>query len=357
MQTSEINLPASEIKAPATDKPSSKREFLGYIHNYRGFIILFVVAAHVWLEWPEGSPIELLLRIIVENDTVMFIFLAGFLFQYLSKKFEYKDYLIKKFQNVILPYFLISIPILFYRLYTHDYGGLILRIYPEFGTYPWYEKVALYYLYGSHMIQLWFIPMIAIFYVLAPLWMYIDRHPKLYYLLIVFFIVSLLVPRTHLTSIPQMFVHFIFPYLFGMFASRYLKQYIEFSEKYWHLIGLAIVATITLNFIYADTLYGAFNLITKTLFCSYFLILMKKFEKVATPLLWKLGELSFGMYFVHYYFILFVRVAYPKYMGHEIPANLLYWFLYAAFAIAAAFYTVVILKKIFGKKSRFIVGC
>lgn len=358
MQMSEINLPASEIKVPpASEKSSSKREFLSYIHNFRGFIILFVVATHIWLDWPEGSTTALLLRIIVENDTVAFIFLAGFLFQYLSRKFEYKDYLVKKLQNVILPYFLISIPILVYRLYMHDYGGLILRIYPEFGTFPWYQKIGLYYLYGSHMIQLWFIPMIAIFYVLAPVWIYIDRHPKLYYLVIVFYIVSLLVPRTDLTNIPQMFVHFTFPYVFGMFASRYLKQFMEFSEKYWHLIGIAMVATIWLNYIYADTYYWAINMTTKILFCSYFLVAMKKFEKIATPLLWRMGEFSFGIYFIHCYFILAVRIGYPKLMGHEMPANLFFWFLYAAFAILASFYTIIILKKIFGKKSRFIVGC
>ena len=43
------------------------------------------------------------------GGTALFIFISGFLFQHLSKKFEYKNYLSKKWTNVILPYLFITV--------------------------------------------------------------------------------------------------------------------------------------------------------------------------------------------------------------------------------------------------------
>ncbi|RYY17909.1 MAG: acyltransferase [Chitinophagaceae bacterium] len=352
MQTFKAPIPSE----PTEDLVVPKKAFLNYLHTYRAVITILVVAAHVWLDWPEGSPIALIIRIIVENATVMFMFLAGFLFQYHSYKFRYKDYLANKGQTVLLPYLLISVPIIFYRLYTHDYGGLILRVYPDFGNYHAYQQVGLYFLHGSHMIQLWFIPVILIFYVCTPLWLKIDRNPKWYYLLIVFFIVSLAIPRTDLTNIPQMFVHFIFPYLFGMFASHYQRRFLAFSKKYWQPTGLLIVALLVLNFIYADKYFAPLNFIAKVLFCGYLLILMRKFEKLASQLVWKMGELSLGVYFTHYYFILGIREGYPKLTGHEMPANLFYWFACAIVTIALSFYAAMGLRRILGPKSPFVMG-
>lgn len=355
METQEIKMmpPLTDTAPPV--KP--KKEFLGYIHNFRGLIIMFVVAAHVWLDWPEDSTTGLLLRVLVENDSVMFVFIAGYLFQFLSKKFTYRNYLWKKTQNVIIPYFIISIPILFYRIYTKDFGGVIMEAYPDFAQYNVAKQVGLYYLHGSHMIQLWFVPMVAIFYLLAPMFIKIDKNPKWYYLLIPFFIIAVLVDREALYNTPRMFVHYIFPYLFGMFASHYRKEFLDFSEKYWKPILAAILVTIVLNIIYDKPYYEKFNFVLKVLFCSFFLFVMRKAEKFMPAGLAKVAELSFGIFFVHYYFILAIRMGYPKLFGHEVPPTFIHWLVYAVLTIALSIITLLIVKKIFPKKSRLLVGC
>lgn len=357
--TQEIKLAPPLADTPPVAKP--KREFLGYIHNFRGLIILFVVAAHLSLDWPEDSMTGLMIRILVENDSVMFIFIAGYLFQFLSKKYEYGNYLWKKTQNVIIPYFIISIPILIYRITSKEYGGVITEQYPDFDHYSVALKVALYYLHGSHMIQLWFVPMVVLFYLLAPVFIKIDRNPRWYYLLIPLFIISVLIDRKALYDTPRMFVHYIFPYLFGMFASHYRKEFLDFSEKYWKPVLAAIIITITLNIIYDKPYYEKYNFILKVLFCSFFLFVMRKTEKYMPAGLQsnlaKIAELSFGIYFVHYYFILAVKMGYPKLFGHEVPANFLSWLIYAIVVITGSIVTLRIIKKIFPKKSRLLVGC
>lgn len=92
----------------AAVKPAN-RKFIRYIHHFRGVAIIYVVAAHILVKWPENSIVSRAMDVVWQNSTILFLFIAGYLFQHLSDKFEYKDYLIKKFQNVICPYLILSI--------------------------------------------------------------------------------------------------------------------------------------------------------------------------------------------------------------------------------------------------------
>src|SRR5262245_53352265 len=122
----------TELKAPSVQTPPAKKQFINYIHNFRGIAIIFVTACHLLLNWAEGSKTHRLLDMLWGNGTVLFVFIAGYLFQHLSKKFEYKDYLIKKLQNVILPYFIVPAPIIAYRITTGDMPEYILAHHPDF---------------------------------------------------------------------------------------------------------------------------------------------------------------------------------------------------------------------------------
>ncbi|WP_153800381.1 acyltransferase family protein [Foetidibacter luteolus] len=339
-----------------TQKAPAKKEFLGYIHNFRGLVILLVVAAHVRLDWAEGSYTDLILRVLCENDSVMFIFIAGYLFQFLSKKYEYKSYLIRKTQNVIIPYFVVSVPILFYRMYSHDYGEIILMEHPDFAAWTPAKQLGHYLLHGSHMLQLWFVPMIAIFYLIAPVFIYIDRHPKFYWLLVPLLIISVAVDRHLLSDTPRMFVHYISPYVFGMFASHYRKRFVDFSEKYWLPILGLVITIATLNVVFTEY-YEKFNFLLKISFCSFFIFLMRKADNRVPSWLAKIAELSFGIYFVHYYFILAIRMGFPKLFGFQIPANLLNWFITVTVVVVLTVITLRIVKKVFPTKSRYLVGC
>jgi len=105
-----------DTSAAATKQKQSS--FLRYVHNFRGLAILFIVVAHTMqvLTWQDNPELQVFLNVVLQNGSVYFVFIAGFLFQYLSRKYAYKTYLINKLQNVLLPYFLISIPAISYWL-------------------------------------------------------------------------------------------------------------------------------------------------------------------------------------------------------------------------------------------------
>lgn len=335
----------------------SKKNFINYIHNFRGLAIIFVVAGHILMDWPKDSVTHKWLRVIWENGTVLFIFIAGYLFQHLSQKFTYSDYLKKKFKNVIIPYLLISIPIIVYRIVQNDYPGYIFEMYPDFSQWPVFKQVITFYLNGSHMQQLWFIPMIVCFYIIAPLLIYIDRHPKLYYSIFALVIVSLLIKREPFSDIPKMFAHFISVYMFGMLLSRYKDKVLVVFRRFWLPLTISTVTTVVLNYVYFENFGYVLSYIHKMLFCAFFIYWLWRFDRFIPLFFSTLADLSFGIFFIHYYILLLLKAIYEKLMGHPIPGNLFYWVINFVLVMLFTVLAVQLIKKILGSKSRYLVGC
>lgn len=340
----------------AAQKPA-KKEFLNYIHSFRGLAILFVVAGHLLLNWPEHSRVHVFLNVLWENGTVPFVFIAGYLFQHLSRKFEYKDYLRKKLQNVILPYLIVSVPIIVYRLVTDDIPGYILDVHPDFLSWSALRKVVWFVLHGGHLQPLWFVPMIALFYLAAPLFIYIDRHPKWYYVLPVFIAVSFLVTREPFIDIPRMFVHFISVYLFGMFMSRYKKEYLEFAKRYYLLISGLTVAVFAANLVWYDRLNNPLEYLHKMLFCCFFLYWLWRLDKYVPKFFALMADLSFGIFFIHYYLLLVVKALYERFARQPIPGNIVYWAIDLVLVMGGTVIFIQAVKRVFPKKSRYLIGC
>ena len=87
------------------------------IHRLRGVAILMIVAAHCyqffgWTSHPFG---EAIFKDVFDNSSVIFIFIAGFLFQYLEeRRFSATNYFLRKAKTVFLPYIIALVPALVY---------------------------------------------------------------------------------------------------------------------------------------------------------------------------------------------------------------------------------------------------
>jgi hypothetical protein len=205
-------------------KPRTTQLFLPYIHTFRALAILFIVTGHAVdaFIWPDGGDLERLLRIVFCNGSALFVFIAGYLFQHLSPRFEARNYYISKIKNVLIPYLLISIP------------AIVL-----FTTVMQRNTVwVLFYLTGYHLAPLWFVPMITIFYVIAPALIKLDRNHYLYYMLPFFVVISLLISRG---SPSQSFLHFLSVYVLGMACSRFKDVIGNAMVKYVFLIPVLVL--------------------------------------------------------------------------------------------------------------------
>ncbi len=107
-----------------------KKSKLFYINYLRAFAILLVVAGHTLVWGKKDSLIAFTNNYLFTGGTLLFVFIAGFLFQYLSYKFEYKKYLITKVKNVLLPYWITMIPVALVFAFTLNRENHCLFNYP-----------------------------------------------------------------------------------------------------------------------------------------------------------------------------------------------------------------------------------
>ena len=123
----------------------------------------------------------------------------------------YKIYLQKKLTNVISPYIITSIPaiIAFTFFTTPSPSAHVSKV---FYAYSDAVKIIYFYLNGNHFPQLWFIPMISLYYLISPLLIRLDKKKWIYFLLPAFFTVSLVIGRKNSSTI-QNFAHFFSMYL------------------------------------------------------------------------------------------------------------------------------------------------
>jgi len=84
----------------------NKKAFLPYIEWFRGLSILLIVLSHI-----RSSILPKEYYYVLQNATVYFLFISGFLFHYLYNPQEtVVSFYIKKIQRLILPYLVAALP-------------------------------------------------------------------------------------------------------------------------------------------------------------------------------------------------------------------------------------------------------
>lgn len=186
---------------PAPPREARQGSFLRHIHLLRGFAILLVIGAHCWpaFAWSDREHARILLAF--DNVTVVFMFISGLLFQHLSWRFEYRRYLRHRFSIVVLPYVIISIPaIVLVIFFLHR-----TSVWPWVYELPVWEQVIFFLATGKHLAPLWFIPMMTLFILAAPVFVWIDRRDLYPWVLPVTLTLAILLGRDSVPGILNVF--------------------------------------------------------------------------------------------------------------------------------------------------------
>lgn len=348
----------------------SKPLFLNYIHYLRGLAILLIVGIHCRISFPWEDKIQArIFESLLDNSTIIFIFISGFLFQHLFvQRFNFKKYLQKKAKFVVLPYLLISILPILDKLYLEDHL-VWLPLFLE--DKPAIYKVLYMLVSGKHFGPFWFIPMIILFYLIGPLLVKMD-NPKFYkYCFPLIFIAGLFTYEFgYYSSIIDSFIFFFPIYLFGMFASHYKEEIIKHGSIIT-IIVLLLYCTITLLEVFGvleihklvgfeikdPHPYFIFNL-SKLKISALCLALINVFYWIRhkpMPFFKILGEYSFGIYFIHLYII----IAFQKtlsYLAFEFKMNSVTFLIYT-FGVSIICSAIIwIIKSVLNNKSRYVIG-
>lgn len=363
-------------KAQTTSwKTKRKGAFLPYIHNFRGIAILYIVAFHCLssFDWGENILQKRICNSLVVYGTVLFVFIAGFLFQHLNanNNFNYKTYLKKKTAYVILPYIIASIPAILDKLYLPPTNYPWMPSFVEESN--WLVQVGFMLLTGKHFGPFWFIPMVTLIYLLSPVLLFLDQTRWFYRFVfpLIFMAGFFLYRFGHNSAVFESFLYFLPIYIFGMWASFNRELILSKGNELLIPLVLIYVAITSLEIIdvlaigktysYDDTLkqnaylfnFGKFKV---SALCIVFMLLLYRLKHIKAPVLKTLAVYSFGIFFVHLYIIRVLELITTK-MNASITFNSLVYLIHISLIIFICLAIVKLAKVVTGKYSRFLIGC
>ncbi len=296
-----------------------KKQFLNYINVFRGLAILLIIMGHTMQFGSDGTLPHIINTEIVCGGTALFIFISGFLFQHLSSKFEYKNYMKKKWTNVIMPYLITSIPGLIFCL------AMPMTYKNTFFDIPAWLQIPMHLTVGRvHNIPAWFIPMIVIFFICSWGLLKLEKKEILYKTLPFLFLITIFFPRispeysdlinlsylerylAYVNYVLSGFVHFLSLYIFGMFCSANKNIIDEFYDKRL-ILWIGVILTSGLN-IYLTYKFNWCNFtISKTFVTMLLLAYLKHYDEFilshnkTNKTLDFIAKYSFGLFFIHWY--------------------------------------------------------
>jgi peptidoglycan/LPS O-acetylase OafA/YrhL len=337
---------------PTLETPAARQEalvgaeFLPYLQTYRAVAALFVVSIHCPMLLTQEHEVSWL-TLLFSRSTLLFVFMSGFIFQHLSPGFKPRRYYKSKVKNVLLPYTVLSFAYLAYKLCVTK-------------TVPSLSVAALEYVTGDVLMPYWFVPMLCLFYLAAPLLLRLDRDGRVYYALPAFMVVSLLVHRGY---VPQgnslgMFTHFFSVYLLGMFCSRHKEAVYRITHAHRYTLAVALVCMFFTEHMAPKFFVEQLQYVQKVLLTFMLLYVFRRYDHWVPKALKRLADISFGIYLLHSFVILFLQHV-LNYVVHDIKLAYNSGY-YVAILLLVMVLTVALIKAtklVLRRRSRYLIGC
>ncbi|ADU72298.1 acyltransferase [Pantoea sp. At-9b] len=278
---------------------------INYIHCIRGIAIFFIVTTHCNLFTTDDGILARIWSEFLREWTAIFLLISGFLFQYLLPRYEVKKFYASKLKNVILPYLIISIPAISIYIFglKKEHNWLDIN---ELMQHSIIYILMLFYATGAHLGPLWFIPMLSLIFLSSiPLKMLGENRRNLLYAAVFSVVVILFTSRPVGDSNSFLaYIHFLPVYVLGMFICEYRDTLIENKNKWYFLFAFLVLFGIRVFFDVTPSL----SVLSKIFLFLFLCITLSSINMpyVTTPLSW-LATSSFAIYFLHGYFVGFLR--------------------------------------------------
>lgn len=342
---------------------STPREFQNHIHIFRGVAIMLIVCAHTVpsLDWTANPLTGRIVDGIANESSIFFFFIAGYLFQHLSARFRFRSYLNQKLKTVLLPYLILSVPALvIFTVFVQRES-----MWPWFYQIPVWEQVTLFLLTGKHLAPLWFVPTITLFYFAAPLLLWIDRKvPRLYWLIVPLLALAIYLGRNGPHGPIDKAIYLLPVYMLGMAFSHFQAQAEVLVARAW--IPLLLVTLLGLaGHVLEWPVPPYYLMVMKTPMALLMTVALLKWHPLFGKRLDYIAHVSFGIFFIHAYFISALKVA-TVYLLHgrlyagdgaaDLPGTLPVFLAYALSVLLISVIVIRLAQKVFGKNSRMVIG-
>ena len=351
--------------------------FLGYLHSFRGFAIINIIAIHAVVfalfatqnnNFDPKNPYSIANELLFHNSTIYFAVISGILFSVVLKNKGYKNFYISKFKNVLLPY-------LFLTLVFSIFNGTPANPFVLHTHLDLYLKGAVRnFIYGKAQFPYWYIPVLIFLYLVTPLLDYIMKIKRWGTVLLLLVVLTpLVVSRVEVIDLGDFLslstmIYFTGAYAAGMYFGTNPEKWSEWVKKNM-LLFIIVTLLSTAALIYFEikdvdkmgqwSLRSTLFYIQKMCLTGIFIVIFKNLGERQPPWMDRIAKNAFTIFFLHTFFLF---LAYPLLMPvaalHKIaPFNLLLCsILFLLISITLSILTAWVFKKIFGKYSRMLVG-
>ena len=317
--------------------------------------MLMIIAVHSIYLIADSTPRQYeFLQVMLLNSSVYFLFISGFLFQYLIHNFKYSGFIFKKLEYVLIPYVIVSIPAIYLIISKSGYLPHSWIASGPFLEKPLLIQILLYYITGAHMPHFWFIPMIFIFYLFSIIFYYIDKYPKYYLVIPLLLVVSFCIQRPPMNdNVLQSFVFFLPIYLLGMCSSHYFCTLtVNIHRNLFILFALAVGLTFW-SFFNQEV-----NFLQKIVLSFLIIIFFYQYHsRVVDAFLNPVSKYSFSIFFIHKYVLILM-----VYLINKLSFNPLFESGFLGILILIIINVLIciafirFMKLVFGKYSRLLIG-
>lgn len=251
---------------------------------------------------------------LLSGATTIFVFISGFLFHHVFlKRFEYRTFLTKKLQNLVIPYVILTFAAI---LVGCQYA-------PAMPFDGWLKQVMMigYLLLTGHAaVSYWYIPFVISLFAMAPLHMRFiklgARHQALIIALLLGIALLIHRPIANLGPIHNL-LYYTPVYLIGIFCSQHRDAVYPALAKceiplFLAVIGLAwleAVSGVSGNYFKPMLQAGGVDLmlLQKLCLCLFMLSFLRRFENMRSKSIDALADTSFAIFFLHPLFITLFR--------------------------------------------------
>ncbi len=332
---------------------------------FRGLAILQIACLHashaLFLRGlpgpgPENDPVFVGIDIVFHGSTIYFALISGFLYQHLFSKRPYGLYLRGRMERVALPYLVVT-----FTLTLAQHPASVRRLSPEL-----LETLIHNILTGATWNTLWYVPVILTIYILAPLLAAMLSRPSFRPLGLALLLAPLVVSRSGTDPSIANLVYFAGAFAVGIELRR---ANIDTSRNEILILALLIGAAATLilaTLFMADVdLVGPVSLRESVFYvqklalgCAMLSLTQRWAERHGrgNTLLSRIAACSFGIYFLHGPIMRLTAKAVGPYLDGNDFEFLCGILLILLIAIGASLLIIIALQRLFGHRSRWIVG-
>ncbi|RDH83752.1 MAG: hypothetical protein DIZ80_06335 [endosymbiont of Galathealinum brachiosum] len=352
---------------------------LNYFCYFRAIAIVLIVAGHSFQPWSMNNTIpEMMIANIIIGGTSFFVFISGFFFHFVFyQNFNYKRFIVKKSKALLIPYLLLSFIGFFFILSFLDLQPhhLIYETNTIFNSLILFSK---YLWTGNTLLAYWYIPFIMVIFLISPIFLfYIELSIKQQIIIfIIMLAISMIIHRpsheiayrtTYFLFTIHSVIYFLPIYLLGIIFSLQKVIILKFIKNKAYILGLAVLLLSYIQITYYGFYYNftkkvifSYNgidilIIQKILLIFFILSLLQKIDHIEIPLLKYLASISFAIFFLHSFVILFIdSFSLIEYI--DFLPGIIIFAIRTVFTIAISIGIAILLKRLLEKKSSYIIG-